>query len=73
MRQYRMNYRNDEPYVEYRNDETGNWYSCAGFDKESRLIFYGDLPDEMCEEIYAFLESQCIHIDESAQAWVLTN
>lgn len=73
MRQYRMSYRNDEPYVEYRNDEKDNWGLCAGFDKESRLIFYGDLPDEMCKEIYEFLESQCIHIDKNEQAWILTN
>ena len=73
MRQYRMNYRNDEPCVECRNNEKGTWYLCAGFDEESRLIFFGDLPDEMCEEIYSFLESQCIHIDENARAWILAN
>ena len=71
MRQYRINHKNDEPYVEFRNDDKGNWYSCARFDEESRIIFYGDLPD-MCEEIYAFLESQCIHIDENGRAWILT-
>ena len=74
MRQYRMNYRNDEQYVvQCWNDENGNWWTCAFFDEESRLIFNGYLPDEMCEEIYSFLESQCIHIDENAKAWILTN
>jgi len=73
MRQYRKNHQNYELYVECRNDNKGNWYSCAGFDEESRIIFYGNLPDEMCEEVYAFLESQCIHIDENGRAWILKN
>ena len=73
MRQYRINEENGKTYVQCRNVERGDWYFCATFDEESRLIFLGDLPNLMCKEIYAFLESQCIHIDENAKAWILTN
>ena len=70
---YRLNNQKESICVECRKDEKSNWWTCAWFDEESRLIFEGDLSDEMCEEIYSFLESQCIHIDENARAWVLIN
>ena len=60
-------------YVECLKDEESNWYICAGFDENSRLIYYGDLPDEMCKKIEEFLESQCIYIDENGIAYCLIN
>ena len=71
--QYRINDENERMYVECRKDEESNWWICAGFDENSRLIFYGDLPDEMCKKIEEFLESQCIHIDENWIAYCLIN
>lgn len=60
--QYRINDENERTYVECRKDKESNWWICAGFDGNSKLIFYGDLPDEMCRKIEEFLESQCIQL-----------
>lgn len=44
----------------------------AQINEDARLIFYGDFPEQKCDEIKAFLESQCIHLDENGYAYRLT-
>lgn len=69
--QYRMNYETNKIQVEGRKDESSDYGAYAYFDEKSRLIFYGDLPDELCKEIYDFLASECI-ILENGVAYRLT-
>lgn len=69
--QYIINYESNKIQVEGRKDENSNYVAYAYFDEKSRLIFYGDLPDELCQEIYDFLASECI-ILENGVAYRLT-
>ena len=59
--------------VEARENELCNYALYAGFTEDSRLIFYGNLPDEICNEIIDFLQTQCIHIDDDGIAYQLAN
>ena len=61
--QYWMNYETDNIQVEGRKDESSDYGAYAYFDEKSRLIFYWDLPDEICKEIYDFLASECIILE----------
>lgn len=63
--QYRMNYESDKIQVEGRKDEDSDYGAYAYFDEKSRLTFYGDLPDELCKEIYDFLASECIILENN--------
>ena len=73
MRQYRINQVNDEYVVECRKDDQSEWYECARIDEKATIIFDGELPGKMCDEVYTFLETQGIYIDEDGIAWALTN
>lgn len=71
--QWRINKTGLGMRIEGRKDENSNYGEYAGIDKRSQLVFYGDLPAEMCDEIESFLETQGIYVDENAYAYGLTN
>lgn len=71
--EYRLKEKEGKIEVEGRTSENTNFGLYAGFDEESRLIFYGDLPDKMCDEIIEFLHTKCIHVDEKGFGCKLVN
>lgn len=73
MVQYRLKKTEEKIIVEVRKNEDCHYESFAGFDENSRIIFYGDFSNEICEEIIDFLHTQCIHVDENGIAYQLVD
>lgn len=71
--QFRIKQSEKNLKVECKKEEGDQYYICAVIDEDSRLVFYGDFSNQMCNEIENFLENECIHIDENGIAYQLIN
>lgn len=72
--QFRMNENEviDGYDIEGFNSNNTQYVRLAYIDKNSMLIYEGDLPSDLCKRIEQFLNTQGIYID-NCYAYVLTN